>query len=205
MRARIAIRVAGLKVELREVVLKDKPEQMRVISPKATVPILQFTAHGKSQVLEQSQDIMLWALKQNDPLNWLGDDGENLSSALAWIAANDGDFKQCLDRYKYADRHPEQTAELYRTEAMDFINQLEAVLDHSPFILGKVMSLSDVAVFPFVRQFAHVDKNWFDRAVSEKLLGWLNYFLEHELFGSVMEKKPQWQAGDSPTYLWSET
>ncbi len=201
MRARMAIYAAGLKVELREVVLKDKPPQMLAISPKATVPVLQYAVDGAEQVLEQSEDIVWWALRQSDPLGWLPLKELEITVARNWIQSNDGDFKHWLDRYKYADRFPECSPEAYRDKAMRFIRQLEAALENTAFLAGDKITLSDICVFPFVRQFAHVDKNWFDSAVSEKLHNWLSYFLQHESFIPIMEKRPKWQAGDRPTYL----
>jgi glutathione S-transferase len=199
IRARMAVRVSRQTLELREVVLKDKPEQMLTLSPKATVPVLHLTA--KEQVLEESLAIMLWALEQRDPDGWLGEGESTLAESLAWIAANDGEFKHWLDRYKYADRHPGYSEEFYRDKAMDFIHELEQSLSKSTYLLGSKMSLADVAVMPFVRQFAFVDKAWFDAEAPQHVQKWLAEHLQSDLFLSVMDKLPQWHEGDEPYFM----
>ncbi len=171
---------------------------MLVLSPKATVPVLQLNEAGESYVLEESIEIMLWALKQNDPSHWLGDEQSLVADSLEWIAACDGEFKYWLDRYKYADRYPDFTQEYYREKAMRFISQIEEVLEKQTCLLGEKPSLADVAVFPFVRQFAYVDKSWFNSAVGQNTREWLDYHLASVWFKSVMDKVPQWHPEDNP-------
>lgn len=199
MRARMAIAAAGIRVELREVVLRNKPEQMLAISPKGTVPVLQ----ADEGVLEESLDIMIWALNQNDPRNWLAGKRELSPEMAELIEANDHQFKPWLDRYKYADRYPEFSAEQYRSRAELFLGKLEDCLQDSPFLLGGYCSIADVAIFPFIRQFANVDKSWFLAAPYPGLQHWLDQFLDSELFGRVMTRFDPWLAGRAPVY-WGE-
>ncbi|HSH54313.1 MAG TPA: glutathione S-transferase [Methylotenera sp.] len=184
MRARMALKYAGIAVEIREISLKDKPQSMLNVSPKATVPVL-VLADGT--VLEESLDIMHWALQQNDKSNWLSADSER-SQAL--IAENDGSFKQALDKYKYAIRFPEQAAETYREQGEVFLRKLESLLSESKFLLADHISLADIAIFPFIRQFSSVDTAWFETARYPKLQIWLKGLVESELFLSIMEKQP---------------
>ena len=153
MRARMALAASGAEVMLREVLLKDKPSELLAASPKATVPVLVLADGG---VIEESLDVMQWALKRSDPLEWLA--GGALDSE--WIGECDGEFKHWLDRYKYADRHPEHTAEDYRKNAEAFIQKLEDQLSGSDWVGGESANAVDVALLPFIRQFAGVDPSW---------------------------------------------
>ena len=179
MRARMALRYSGVPLTTVEVSLKAKPVEMLALSPKGTVPVL-VCADGR--VIEQSLDIMRWALAQKDPDNWLGPD----SAAL--IEENDHVFKTHLDRYKYAIRYPEQPMEHYRAQGEQFLQHLEDLLGHAPYLAGDRLSLADVALAPFVRQFAHVDREWFEQAPYPHLRVWLERFLASALFTSVMAK-----------------
>ncbi|WP_426415334.1 glutathione S-transferase [Aestuariirhabdus sp. LZHN29] len=200
MRARLALQVAGIRVELREVVLRNKPAQLVAISPKATVPVLQLS---DGQVIEQSLAIMHWALSRHDPHQWLpAADREGDVATL--IERNDGDFKHWLDRYKYADRFPERAAEAYRAEGERFLAELEARLTARVGLQGKSWGLADAAIFPFVRQFAHVDRNWFDTASYPRLRKWLDEGLATPLFAAIMVKYPPWKADDPPTLFGPE-
>jgi glutathione S-transferase len=184
MRARMALRYAGIAVEIREIALRDKPQSMLKVSPKATVPVLVLE---DGTVLEESLDIMHWALQQNDSDGWLAADGE-LTQQL--ISENDGGFKQALDKYKYAIRFPEQPAESYRAQGEVFLQKLESLLKQSKFLLKDQVSLADIATFPFIRQFASVDADWFETVPYPKLKVWLKGLVESELFASIMEKQP---------------
>ncbi|MDD2725346.1 MAG: glutathione S-transferase [Methylovulum sp.] len=191
MRARLAIVYAGIPVEIREVALKSKPGQLLAISPKATVPVLQLP---NSAVLDESLDIMQWALMQHDPGNWLAiaDVDRRL---IAW---NDGDFKYYLDRYKYADRYPEFPAQYYRQQGEVFLREIENRLAHHNYLCGNDFSIADAAIFPFVRQFAAVDGAWFSVCNYEALKHWLDKLLASELFNAIMMKYPVWEAGSEP-------
>lgn len=179
MRARMALRYSGVPLSIVEVSLKAKPAEMLALSPKGTVPVL-VCADGR--VIEQSLEIMHWALAQYDPDNWLGPD----SAAL--IEENDQVFKVNLDRYKYAIRYPEQPMEHYRAQGAAFLQRLEMMLEQTPYLAGDTLSLADIALAPFVRQFAHVDRDWFEQAPYPRLNAWLERFLVSELFNAVMAK-----------------
>lgn len=196
MRARLAIAQSGIQCELREVVLKDKPQQLIELSPKATVPVL-LTADDK--VIDESIDIAFWALAQHDPDNWYQSlTSEQHEQMLALIENNDGEFKYFLDRYKYADRYPEQDERFYREQGEKTLTRLEQLLTEHDCLLRDSWTLADIALLPFIRQFAFVDKDWFDSSPYPRVRAWLEAFLESDLFRSVMKKYPQWQEGDEP-------
>ncbi len=187
IRARLAIAYAGICVELREVALKNKPPQLLALSPKATVPVLQLE---NSAVIDESLDIMRWALAHNDPEHWLAID-EAGNQLIEW---NDGAFKYFLDRYKYADRYPEFAASAYRQQAEPFLAGLESRLGCFRHLCGNDFSLADAAIFPFVRQFAGVDEEWFQNSRYQRLKQWLETLLNAGLFKRVMVKHPVWVA-----------
>ena len=188
MRARLAIVSAGVHVELREVVLRDKPVEFLQTSPSATVPCL----NTGSQVIDESFDIMIWALKANDPEHWL----DMPEQGFGLIEANDGWFKHALDRYKYASRHKDVDAEAEREIAAGFICELDALLADRAWLFGALPSLADMAVLPFVRQYAHVDLVWFNRQPWRHVIRWLDAFKASNRFTAIMTKYPQWRAPD---------
>jgi len=188
IRARMALAVAGIAVELREVLLRDKPLAMLEASAKGTVPVLVLT---DGQVIDESLDVMRWALEQYDPEHWLAD--ERSDGRL--LVACDEEFKPWLDRYKYADRYPEQTPDDYRGHAENFLICLEGPLGRCGFLAGDKATLKDVALLPFVRQFAGVDPDWWRDAPYPGVRRWLNGWLVSEVFTSVMAKYPRWQSG----------
>ncbi|MBD8095027.1 glutathione S-transferase [Pseudomonas fluorescens] len=181
MRARLALRYSGVPVQIIEVSLKAKPAEMLTLSPKGTVPVL--CVNGR--VIEESLEIMQWALAQHDPDNW-SLQGDPRVQAL--IAENDQVFKHHLNRYKYAERYPEQPMEHYRAEGEEFLQKLDTLLAGRDFLLAEHLSLADVALAPFVRQFAHVDREWFACTPYHRLQAWLQRFLESPLFVAVMAK-----------------
>lgn len=191
MRARLGLLFAGVKVELREVVLKNKPPQMLAISPKGTVPVLQLM---DGTVIDESRDILLWVLEQNDPQNLL--DKAVRTEADALIDQNDNEFKYWLDRYKYADRHPEMTQEEYRQRGEVYLQQLEQQLEKHTYLLGDKLTVADIGIMPFVRQFAHVDREVFYDLPYPNLQHWLKGWLEHPLFLQAMTKYQPWTEGD---------
>ncbi|QYJ08076.1 glutathione S-transferase [Qipengyuania flava] len=184
MRARMALSVSGAAYEHREVVLRDKPAEMLEASPKGTVPVL-VAADGV--VLEESLDIMRWALGESDPEGWLTRTDEAL------LAANDGPFKHHLDRYKYATRYEDVDPEEHRAAALAILRALEARLENSAFLCGEKRGFADIAIFPFIRQFANADRAWFDAQDLPKLQAWLESLVTSELFNGVMRKHPQWK------------
>jgi len=186
IRARMAIAAAGKAVELREVVLRNKPSAMLDISPKGTVPVLLCSS---GQVIEESIEIMHWALAQHDPHRWLTGNSESRFR----IDTCDKDFKAWLDKYKYADRHPEYPHEWYRERAEHFVQELESRLNVSAYLGGETASIEDVAIFPFIRQFAGVDPRWWESSDYRRTRAWLNQWLSSALFQRVMQKYPPWQ------------
>jgi glutathione S-transferase len=185
MRARMAVAYAGVSVETVEVSLKAKPPEMLERSPKGTVPVLVLD----DQVLEQSLDIMRWALAQNDPNDWsMASDPEAQRQIAELIAENDGSFKTDLDRYKYAVRYPEFTQAEYRARGEVFLERLEELLAERDFLVADHLTLADTALAPFVRQFCYVDPEWFWQSHYPKLQGWLKRFLESALFVNAMAK-----------------
>ena len=185
MRARMALSYAGISVEIREISLRDKPLDMLSISPKGTVPVLQ----AGPLVIEQSLEIMQWALSQSDKDGWLN----NLEASADLITINDGPFKRLLDQYKYPNKFPEVAIKDTLDKAMDIcLLPLEQRLQKSRYLLGDQMRLADVAIFPFIRQFSMVDPVWFEKSHLNYLKKWLNEQIESDLFLSVMHKYPTW-------------
>ena len=198
IRTRLALKSSGIKVEMREVVLSEKPAAMLSTSPKGTVPVL-VLADGR--VIDESLDIMLWALRQNDPDGWLSTDVVRISDCEQLIQINDGEFKFYLDRYKYWDRYPEHSMDYYRQQAETFLQKLEQRVEQSGFVCGDTISMADMAIFPFIRQFSLVDKDWFEQSRFVYLRIWLDKLLSSELFISVMKKYPQWHDGDEVRFM----
>ncbi|RYD88220.1 MAG: glutathione S-transferase [Sphingomonadales bacterium] len=188
MRARMALLVSGVTYEHREVKLRDKPPEMLAASPKGTVPVLVLPG---GQVVDESLDIMRWALGQHDPEHWLEGDDAGL------IAANDGAFKRHLDRYKYPDRHASDPLE-HRAAALAVLDPLEARLAASPWLCGASRTLTDAAIMPFVRQFAAVDRPWFDAQPFPALAAWLAAQLASPLFAEAMRVHAPWRASPLP-------
>ena len=196
MRARLALQSAGIECDYREVVLRDKPDHMLEISPKGTVPVLQTIDGG---VLEESLDIMMWALEQNDPDNLLYPCSGSLEDMLQLIKECDGEFKTHLDRYKYADRYDDADALEERRHAESFIQILESRLSEKDFLFGSEVTLADFAIAPFIRQFANTDRDWFDQANYPRVQNWLQVFIESAAFRAIMPKQKQWYPGDALT------
>ena len=189
MRARLALQVSGLAVEHREIALKNKPAEMLHASPKGTVPVL-VLADGT--VLEESLDIMRWALGRNDPQGWLGGDDAFRQDAWDLIARNDGEFKFHLDRYKYPHRYGLADGVAHRELAQEFLDVLQDRLALHGFLAGARFGLADAAIAPFVRQFAHTDAAWFADQAWSNLVQWLQDFEALPAFALVMEKHPVW-------------
>jgi len=198
MRARLSLAISGQRHVLREVVLRDKPAAMIVASAKATVPVLVLP---DGTVLEQSLDIMDWALGLNDPDNWFNPAVGTIEDIQALIAECDGPFKNNLDRYKYANRYDGADPVNHRSEGLEFLNKLNDRLADQPFLAGQRSCLADFAIFPFIRQFANTDRDWFDAQDLKPLQSWLDGHLTSDLFAGVMKKWPQWKPGDAETHL----
>ncbi|MEH6472970.1 MAG: glutathione S-transferase [Halopseudomonas sp.] len=195
IRARLAIAYSGQAIVWREVLLKEKPTELLRLSPKATVPVLQLV---DGRVIDESREIMLWALEQSDPEKWLDENINKQNQINELIQENDFRFKPRLDRYKYAVRYPELTAVDYRNLGERFLEHLERRLTLTTFLVGERKTLADAAIFPFIRQFSGVDPEWFQDAPYPKLRYWLQQWVESELFQNVMPKYDQWKEGSSP-------
>lgn len=191
----MAIAVAGVVVELREVILRDKPDHMLEVSAKATVPVLVLPC-GK--VIDESFDVMLWALDIADPNHWLNPEGDSCQDMYDLIAVCDGDFKHHLDRYKYASRYDGAVAVDHRDAAKGFLTILEQRLVSNVYLFGPRPTLADYAIMPFIRQFANTDRDWFEGAPYPKLQAWLRELLASDIFTSVMKKYACWEPGQQP-------
>ncbi|WP_036596970.1 glutathione S-transferase N-terminal domain-containing protein [Ottowia thiooxydans] len=205
MRARWAILAAGVEVEMREVALRDKPPAMLAASPKGTVPVLVLP---DGQVIEQSLDIMLWALAQHDPLGWLRPSQGSLEDMLALIDACEHDFKPHLDRYKYPTRYrleftqaadssslAEQErlfSDVHFSQALNFLEQLSCRLKMAPALGGENPALADFAVVPFVRQITRHDRSRIEKAVPIQLLEWMDTLLDRADFAAAMKRSDQY-------------
>ncbi len=193
MRARMALKISGLDYEHREVLLRNKPQAMLDASPKGTVPVFVLS---NGQIIDESLDLMRFALEKNDPKSWLDCD---LNEADGLIAENDGPFKHHLDRYKYASRYDKNakrgdTDKSERHSAEQTVAKYENRLQNSSFLLGSAQSIADIAIFPFLRQFANADKDWWDNAPYPAVRKWLDRHVTGELFKSIMTKYPLWEA-----------
>lgn len=184
MRARMALAISETGVEHREVALRDKPAAMLAASPKGTVPVV---VCDDGTVIDESVDVMRWALGRSDPENWLSGDDRDL------IAIIDGPFKHHLDRYKYSARHDSDPQE-HRAGAFAILEQLEGRLRENCNLCGDRRSMADIAIFPFIRQFANTDREWFDAQPLPHLQRWLGEHLDSPLFQQIMVKYDPWQA-----------
>ncbi len=184
MRVRMALSYANINVTIQDIELKNKPAKMLELSPKGSVPVLVL---NNSTIIDESLDIMLWALNQSDPDGWL----ENSEQSLNLIRQNDGDFKKNLDRYKYPNRYPDEDCSDAKNNATEFLTVLNNHLDKHKFLNGDQITLADIALFPFVRQCAHVDKDWFYNQPWKPLISWLDENLSSPLFQKIMDKNLQ--------------
>ncbi|MBC8508454.1 MAG: glutathione S-transferase [Chloroflexi bacterium] len=191
IRARLALYACGQSVELREIKLSQKVDEFVRVSAKAEVPVLLLPG---GEVLDESLDIMHWALERNDPLHWLRNDLGAQTQQL--IEENDESFKPILDRYKYFDRYPQASQSEYRQQADGFLQQMENRLQRSPYLLSDTATLVDMALMPFIRQFSGVEPNWFASCEYVRLREWLNGLLASDLFSTVMTKYDVWKTGD---------
>ena len=188
MRARLAIQSSGTTVQLREIVLSDKSPEFLTSSPKGTVPVI----IADNRLIEESLDVMLWALAKADPEGWL----KMPNVGYEWISRNDGPFKDALDHTKYSARYPSMNINLERQKAKNFLNDLNLQIANSPWMFGNTCSLADMAILPFVRQFSNVDGDWFDSQDWQNLRRWLTAFLNSERFSSMMTRYKRWFFGD---------
>lgn len=193
MRARLALLASKTPVTLREVVLRDKPPEMLEASPKGTVPVL-ILSDGK--ILEESLDIMKWAIQKFDEEGWKSFSEVELAQMDALIVESDGPFKAALDAYKYASRDETVEPSAERETGAAFMRKLNSMLKGNAYLFGDRFSFADAALLPFVRQFAHVDREWFWSQDWPETIRWLEAFLESARFKAIMSKYPQWKTGD---------
>ena len=195
MRARLAVAASGLSCQLREVVLRNKPQPMLDASPKGTVPVLVLP---DNEVVDESFDIMLWALRQKDPGQWLRPEREDVETMMALIASCDQVFKYHLDRYKYPQRYEDTESAPHGQAGVAWLGQLETRLQSSRYLFGERPCLADTAIMPFVRQFARTDMGWFNAQPLTRVNTWLSAWLESPLFMQIMHKYKPWEEGDPP-------
>jgi len=195
MRARMGIHASGIEMEWRELVLRNKPEHMVAISPKATVPVVQL---ADGTVIDESYDVMLWALGENDPHGWLATDPALKAQASALIVECDGPFKAYLDHYKYPNRYDGVNALEERDAAVEILTKWNGLLENLNYLVSASPSLADYAIFPFVRQFANVDREWFDGLPLPHLQAWLERHLSSDIFADIMLKQKPWQPDNEP-------
>ena len=195
MRARLALQRADIKSELREVVLRDRPEHMMEISPKGTVPVMLLQ---DGTLLEESLDIMEYATEKIDSTCWKKESIPNFDEIISKL---DGEFKHNLDRYKYPNRYDDVDAIQHRDANIPFLQMINDLLADNEFLSGEEMGILDCAIFPFIRQFANHDRDWFDNLPLEKLLKWLDCCLSSEEFKIVMKKYKQWTP-DQDIVIW---
>lgn len=198
MRARLALQASGVTVELREIVLREKAPEMIDVSPKGTVPVL---ALPDGMVLEESLDIIKWALAVNDHEGWRDYNDDVLAQMSSLIEENDGPFKAALDRYKYENRYDGIVAGEQRDLATDFVFKLNEKLEGQRYLFGEKFSWADGAILPFIRQYAHVDKEWFWDQNWSNVTKWLDDFLTSDRFVAIMNKYQKWEKGAEPTYF----
>ena len=191
MRARMAIHISGQRCELREVLLRDKPPSMLEYSAKGTVPVL-ILQDGK--VIDESLDVIDWALNLNDPDNWQRSKDTKKTKEL--IKINDGEFKYHLDRYKYSKRYDNEDPEFHRKKCLKFIESINNELNNSEYIFDDNISYADIVLLPFIRQFRIADIDWFDALPYYNLKKWLSGFLDSTLLNSIMKKYDLWKEGD---------
>ena len=188
IRARMALDYVGIEPEFREIEFRNKPPAMLEASPKGTVPVL---IDLLGNVFEQSRDIMMWGLQHSDPEQWLTPATRVAIDDL--IDRNDDEFKYWLERYKYADRHPEFSETHYRSEGEKFLLELDQRLAHNDYLISNSISMADIALFPFIRQFSMVRPDWFAKSPYGHLRAWLESIVSTERFARVMVKRPLWQ------------
>ena len=191
MRARMAIHISGQKCELREVLLRDKPPSMLEYSAKGTVPVLILQ---DDKVIDESLDVIDWALNLNDPDDWQRSKDTEKTKEL--IKINDGEFKYHLDRYKYSKRYDNEDPEFHKKKCLKFIESINNELNNSKYIFDDNISYADIVVLPFIRQFRIADIEWFDSLPYDNLKNWLSNFLDSSLLNSSMKKYDLWKEGD---------
>ena len=194
MRSRLALVYSNISYEHREILLKERPSELYSISPKGTVPVLQLQ---DGTVIDESIDVMKWALAQSDPDCWYTD---KIVEQNSLIDQNDGDYKKWLDKYKYHVRFKGGSYEEYQYAVGEILKAYESILSKSSYLCGDKVTLADMALFPFIRQGAHVDLVWFNTEFPI-LSKWLTIFKKSELFETIMKKYAVWKTGEDGTLI----
>jgi len=194
MRARLALAYSGIDYEHREILLKNRPDELYALSPKGTVPVLQL---NDGTVIDESINVMKWALAHSDPEYWYT---ENIEVQNLLIDQNDGDYKKWLDKYKYHVRFKDGSYEEYQYAVGEILKTYESILSKSSYLCGNKITLADMALFPFIRQGAHVDLVWFN-AQFPILSKWLIIFKNSDLFMTIMKKYALWETGENGTLI----
>ena len=192
IRARWALLSSHIDVELREIVLQDKPREFLKASNSGTVPCLQL----QDKIIDESMDIMIWALRKNDPDDWLDMPAEG----YRLINEVEEKFKPNLDKTKYATRYPQNDSKVSRSLVIEYLIDLDRKIK-GEFLLGEQPKLADIAIFPFVRQFANIDIKWFNEFGWEKLQNWLKAFVESKMFDKSQKKFIQWRPNANPVFF----
>ena len=187
----MALSYSKIKVELREILLSNRPAKLYEVSPKGTVPVLCI---NKITVIDESLDIMKWALKKNDPNLWIS---VNKKKQIDIIKQNDNEFKYWLDRYKYFNRFPENNRDYYKAKCGEYLLKLNQLIEYNQYLLTNKLLFVDVAIFPFIRQCANVDICWFIDTYPQ-LANWLNNIIKSKLFVSVMDKYFEYNSTQEP-------
>ena len=198
LRAHMALKYAEQKIILRKVELSNLPAEALAVSAHATVPSLVINEH---EYLDESWDIVKWAVQQHDPENWLGNENEYLQDAEMLVETNDYSFREDLKKYKNPDDYPEYPVEYYQLRGAEFLEELDEMLGENQFLLASHITIADIAVFPLVREFAMVDKAWFDKTPYSKVQSWLTHIIETDWFQDAMQKHEIWQSGNEDIYI----
>ena len=195
MRGRCAVKQSGVPVRLREILLRDKPDEFLKDSAKGTVPVLRLP---DGSVIDESLEVMKWALNANDPDNWLDVLESEPTFSDDFLGELDGEFKRSLDRYKYANRYNLNEIEslAYREKGFNFLLGIEKRIEKNQFISGAKIGFLDIASLPFIRQYRIADPDWFDAQPIPRVQKMLNEFLNSTLFRSIMEKYKPWESED---------
>jgi len=190
----MALAYTNIEVELREISLRDRPQALYNVSQKGTVPVL---ITNDDIIIDESLDIMLWSLKNDKDQTWLS---KNSNKEIELININDTTFKKWLDRYKYHDRYPENSKDYYRDKCATILSEYDKQLSNSKYLLQNDINIADIAIFPFIRQFANVDYQWFESNYIH-LKNWLNNISSSNLFKSIMQKHSTWNEKDEPQII----
>ena len=190
---------SGINCQLREISLKNKPSALIDISPKATVPVMQLPC---GIIIDESLDIIHYAIKQNDPEGIDSVSAELRVQINELIASNDSEFASLLRKYKYFEKYPETSQKSYRKQIEEsFLDEYEQMLDGNEYLFGQ-KSVADIAILPFIRQFAFVDKDWFFASKYKNLINWLNKTIESDVFENIiLAKHDPWKEGDKVVYF----